>query len=153
MLLAWLALWLPSEVRGQPLQRKWHLHRFMQQHCFGPGMYCAPPSKRTLWCVLWRHLWRRLLGHEPDGCAAITIRRDHYWLHNMCVHRSRRSQGVGLQLHRRRLALCREHGLHRSARLDIKIDNAAAVALIAKLPEFRETASSDPHRRVFECRW
>ncbi len=153
MLLAWLALWLPSEVRGRPLQLEWDLHRFMERHCFGSRMYRAPPRKATLWCVLWQHLWQRLLGHVPDGCAAITLRKDHYWLHNMCVHRSRRSQGIGLLLHRRLLALCRQHGRHRTTRLDIMSTNAAALALIGKLPEYNEIASPHTDRRVFECRW
>ena len=149
MLLAWAALWVPCEVRGQPLRPSWGLHRFMGRHCFGG---CRAPSPRTLWCVRWRHLWHRLAGAEPAGCAAITVRADHYWLHNLCVRTAGRSRGLGLQLHRQRLAVCREHGRHRIARLDIKEGNAAALALIRKLPQYR------PLRRVggrvvFECTW
>ena len=63
------------------------------------------------------------------------------------------AQGIGLLLHRRLLALCRQHGRHRTTRLDIMSTNAAALALIGKLPEYNEIASPHTDRRVFECRW
>ena len=117
----------------------------MRGHCFRSNC-CKSFPQDTTWFIGWPSVY----AADPVACCAISRKKGHYVLHNLCVHRDHRRQRWASALYQKAIAYCRRENLHRSIRVMIEQENDASRAVLASgFPGFervRSTTAYDKYR-------